>query len=410
MANSDPSDETRRILAMDGGGLYGLTTALWLKKLCERNESFLKEDDVFLFAGCSAGAFNALLLAREKNPRDFVLSGRLEEIWRQPGPFSNSNPLTAWLSLFQITAWLGAGDFLQFLQSLFGDMTLGDLPGNVFISSFNWTGDRNVCDGPPPGPCGADPWTQWAAACGCAGPPTWPVSPNAFGAGLAGQRSWRPKFFKNFPDSEPDRRCRVVDVAYAACTMPGVRAILNGFGDGGNLNPCPAAEAVAAMIELDRQQGWIPEAGLGDLPEAEAVKDFFDDIAGVCRHLRMLSLGVGARSAAYWLRRFDFSSAQFGMYPTNPLAGNWYPPSTVASLDAPTEDAVFIARCLLSRKYFHRMNPGILDVPTLPAMILARDPCVRQLLIQQIYQAVDIPLSREAVKSAAEFLEDGWYQ
>lgn len=404
MANGDPETEggVQRILAMDGGGLYGLTTALWLKKLCERNEGFLKKGDVTVFAGCSAGAFNALLLAREENPRDFVLSGRLEEVWRQPGPFSNSNPLTAWLSLFQITAWLGAGDFLQLLQALFGDMTLGDLPGDVFISSFNWTGDRDACASPPLGPCCppmADPRNPW------------PLSGNALGGGLGGQQTWRPKYFKNFPKGESDRRCRVVDVAYAACTMPGMRTILNGFGDGGNLNPCPAAEAVAAMINLERGDLWNDTSGkLVAMPEAGDLQDYFNSIATVCRNLRMLSLGVGARSAAYWLRLFDLSSAQFGSYPTNPLAGNWYPPSTVAALDAPTEDAVYIARCLLSDQYFHRMNPGILDVPTLPAMIMARDPGLRQLLIQQIYQAVDIPLSREAVKSAAEFLESGWYQ
>src|ERR1700720_2572457 len=216
-----------RVLAMDGGGLYGLTTALWLKQLCQSNDSFLHDRDVRLFAGTSAGALNALLLAREKDPRSFVLSGGLENFYRQPGTFSNSNPVTALLSLYQITAWCGAGDFLSLLQSEFGDMTLGDLPHDVFVSSFNWTGARNAADPapgsapPPPGPPpGSDVWSAWAAACGIAPYPA-PTNPADVVAAQSGT-GWRPEFFKNFPEHAADRRPRAVDRGFARATPPRV--------------------------------------------------------------------------------------------------------------------------------------------------------------------------------------------
>jgi Patatin-like phospholipase len=386
-----------RVLAMDGGGLYGLTTALWLKQLCQGSDSFLHDRDVRLFAGTSAGALNALLLAREKDPRSFVLRGGLEDFYRQPGTFSNSNPVTALLSLYQVTAWFGAGDFLSLLQSEFGDMTLGDLPHDVFISSFNWTGTRNAADpapgsaAPPPGPPpGSDVWSAWAAACGIA---PYPAPPNP--ADVVATQSftgWRPKFFKNFPAHEPDRRRRVVDVAYAAATPPGYRAVLDGFGDGGTFNACPAAEVTAAVIdyEKERQDRWD-----------------FDLVRDVCSRTRVLSLGVGAKMPAYWLKLFDLSALQFAYSWTNPPQGNWWSPLTNVTLEAPTEDAVYIATQLLGPN-FHRMNPGLLELPTSVAVILSRFPAAREWLTREIEAVVKCPASLEAVARTLVYLKDVW--
>ncbi len=404
-----------RIVSLDGGGLYGLTSALWLKQLCQRDESFLSPGDVQLFAGCSAGALNALLLAREDNPREFLLAGGLEKFWRQPGTFSNSNPVTGYLSLWQIGAWLGAEDFLQLLRAYFGDMTLGDLRNNVLITSFNWTGDPARC-GPtaPPGPgpwgCppGIDPLNPWGtmAAGGWCSPPGWccPPPPNPADVVGSGTSWWRPKFFKNFPATEEDRACRVVDVAYAAGSPPGLRAVLNGFGDGGTFNACPAANAVTAVIAEERRNNSCPpDAPADEVLDIEAVV-----VKKVCRSLKMLSLGVGARRAAYWVKLIDTSFTQFSIYPTSPPAGNWYPPNVSVGLDAPTEDAVFMSQQLLSPSKFQRLNPPLLEVPTLVACIYARFPLVREWLTQQIYAAVETPLSKQAVERALAFLETAW--
>ncbi|MCA9649183.1 MAG: patatin-like phospholipase family protein [Myxococcales bacterium] len=63
--------ETIHIISMDGGGIYGLATARMLRKLCERDPAFLAKSDIasYRFAGTSAGALNALLLAKEEDPR-----------------------------------------------------------------------------------------------------------------------------------------------------------------------------------------------------------------------------------------------------------------------------------------------------------------------------------------------------
>ena len=378
-------DHIHRILSLDGGGLYGLTSALWLRQLCEQDPKFLRAGSVQLFAGCSAGALNSLLLAREREPREFVLAGGLENFWRQPGTFSNTNPVTAFWSLFQVTAWFGTADFLQLLQTQFGDMTLGDLPNRVLITTFNWTGERNPHGTVPP-PMGCPPLDPWNP---------WPWNPaGVLAAGASGSHWWRPKFFKNFPGKEPDRRSRIVDVAYAATSPPGMRAILDGLGDGGTFNACPCADAVAAVVAEERdQEHWDNNRPVGDL----------------LQRLHLLSLGVGAKRSAYWLRSFDFSYLQFGLVPTNPLAANWYPPAVSVGLDGPTEEAIYISRQLLGPN-FHRLNPGLLEVPTLAACIWARFPQVRESLIQQIYAAVQTPDSRQAVRDALDFLQSGWHQ
>lgn len=410
-------DSIRRILSLDGGGLYGLTSALWLKQLCHGDAEFMGPGNVDLFAGCSAGALNSLLLAKEPDPRKYLLAGGLENFWRQPGTFSNSNPVTAFWSLFQITAWLGVEDFRKLLYSLFGDMTLGDLPQRVLITSFNWTGSRATEAGPacPPGPdpCSpCDPWSPWTFL----DPWSWWMAMGGQGAGYPapgnpadylGQnvRGWRPKFFKNFPDSEPDRRLRVVDVAYAAATPPGLRAVLNGFGDGGTFNACPCADALAAAVAYEREVNDL-ESNAAMTPERLTAD--FDLVRDVLCSLRLLSLGVGATKSAYWLKFFDVSFTQFNMYPTNPLAANWYPPSVSVGLDGPTEDAIYISKQLLSGN-FHRLNPGILEVPTLVACLWARFPSARWWLTQQIYTAVETPASKAAVMDALAFLQNRWY-
>jgi hypothetical protein len=395
MASEGAKPAIRRILSLDGGGLYGLTSALWLRQLCEEDKTFLSENDVDLFAGCSAGALNALLLAREPSPRKFVLAGGLEEFWRQPGTFCNSNPFTAFWSLFQVTAWFGATDLLWLLQSIFGDMTLGDLRHRVLITTFNWTGRRYPSWGSRPlhdGCCcppGFDPCNPWAAFWGS-------------GAGIAASgEGWRPKFFKNFPDDEVDCRSRIVDVAYAATTPPGMRAVLDGFGDGGTFNACPAADAIAAAVAEERR-----------LPERSGEKSLrmneFLPVQNVLADLSMLSLGVGAKKAGYWQSLFDYSFTQFGWLPTNPLAGTWYPPGVSVGLDGPTEEAIYISRQLLASR-FHRLNPGVLETPTMMACLWARFPQVRELLIQQIYAAVQTTESKRAVAGAREFLAANWY-
>lgn len=206
------SQGIHRLLSMDGGGIYGLATAMMLKSLCQRNEQFLSKGDVWMFAGTSAGALNSLLLAHQETPREFVLSGELEYFWRQYGLFAGyDNPQDQWLSLWSAKPWFSPEPFRNVLKQYFGDLTLGQLKNNVLITTFDWSG--------------------------------------------GGKGSWRPKMFYNFPESEKDRSARVVDVAYAAGAPPGMRAIPGGLGDGGIFVPNPAVNAIAKAVSFFSPHG-----------------------------------------------------------------------------------------------------------------------------------------------------------
>src|SRR5688500_1021126 len=111
----DPEASQYRILSIDGGGLYGLVSALWLQQLCQEDETLLRDPlpssgtgtsvpdrPQYLFSGASAGAVTVLLLAKHDNPRDGLAEA--VDFWKaRVGAFSNVlNPMAAWLSLFNL--------------------------------------------------------------------------------------------------------------------------------------------------------------------------------------------------------------------------------------------------------------------------------------------------------------------
>lgn len=135
-----------RVLSLDGGGIYGLTAALWLRRLCEADTHFLSGKDVDLFVGCSSGACNALLLAMHERPREAVLGGVLERFWAEPGTFSNTNPLGAMLSLTGKAAWFSEADFRNQLGNYMGATRIGELKQKVLISTYDWSGRDSYPD------------------------------------------------------------------------------------------------------------------------------------------------------------------------------------------------------------------------------------------------------------------------
>jgi len=105
IADQDPP---YRILSMDGGGIYGVFTALMLGALCKKDPDFLRNDQITLFAGTSAGAINALLLAKEDNPRRAIESRELEHFFEDERVYSNKlNPVAGALSYLALTSWSG---------------------------------------------------------------------------------------------------------------------------------------------------------------------------------------------------------------------------------------------------------------------------------------------------------------
>ncbi|MDJ0836203.1 MAG: patatin-like phospholipase family protein [Acidobacteriota bacterium] len=221
MAKIAPSDFTRgsepyRLLSMDGGGIYGLATAIMLRKLCERDPDFLTGSDIFMFTGTSAGAINALLLAKSPKPREVALSGELESFWKEAGVYAAYDNLwLEWYALWGLIPWFATDGYIKVLKKYFGDLRLCDLPQRVMVTSFRWSGSQRI---------------------------------------NSDRRSWRPKMFYNFPLTEIDRRCKIVDVAYGAGAPPGYRRVIEGDGDGGIFVPNPCTNAVAKVVAFQRAQ------------------------------------------------------------------------------------------------------------------------------------------------------------
>jgi hypothetical protein len=391
----DPEASQYRILSIDGGGLYGLVSALWLQQLCQEDETLLRDTvsspgtgasvpgrPQYIFSGASAGAVTVLLLAKHDNPRDGLAEA--VDFWKaRVGAFSNVlNPMAAWLSLFNLGGWTGEQDFQRLLQHHFGTTKLKELKHPVVITTFDWTGESYAPGWKP------DPFTSFA-------PPFQPArgSPGA---------EWQPRLFSNISSksnvSENDVELPVAQVAYWAATPPGIRAVRDGLGDAASFGINPSLDAlVVALHTLARQPGQEPAP-------SELEK------------MAILAIGNGGKRPAFWLRNFDFSSLQMGLSPTNPFTGNFFVPSVSLTLDAPMEEANHLCRLLLGtrvdgsrwRMRYYRLNPGIMPLPVLVATELARFEPWRDLLVRGIYDAVGSAPSQVAVREAVAFTRQGW--
>ncbi|MEM6794699.1 MAG: patatin-like phospholipase family protein [Acidobacteriota bacterium] len=411
-----------RLLSLDGGGIYGYTTACMLRELCETNDSFLlpwrstaqSEESAdpqgeaeeargakdagslpqpqdqpgapWAYAGTSAGALNALLMAKESNPREYVLAGELQRFWQDRGTFAGpDNPLDWMLSWSGMTAWFGSKRYTEMLQAHFGNRRLGDLPNRVIIMSFNWAGrDGGMSSG------------------------------------------WRPKVFTNYPADNPDRDIEVYKVAYAAAAPTGLRPIRWGLGDGGTSDPDPARAALMEVIKkLRRDDSPVPS--FGAMARAEGVPHLAEKIGeavheavaslsrlpdlGVLQFIRVLSLGVAAKVPSYWQNHFNLGSMLFNSLPTNPPRGQMWPPFWDIAIDAPTETSVHACEVLLQDRYC-RLDPPLLgppqQPPTLAATMLARFPQWQEYLIQQQRAELQSETALRALGEARAFIDNGW--
>lgn len=194
---------TYKILSLDGGGIRGVLAIHLLKRIEKANPGFL--DQVDLVAGTSTGGILALAIAAGKT-LDEALS-----LYKGKGfqVFQDS----FWDNLVDITNFRGAQYGNEGLKAAlleeFGSMTLGELKKKVLITSFD-------------------------------------LDNNAFEATVT--RSWKPKFFQNYPGSGSDADEKVVDVALRTSAAPTFFPIYQGYIDGGvvanNPSMCALAQAV----------------------------------------------------------------------------------------------------------------------------------------------------------------------
>lgn len=253
-----------RILSMDGGGIRGLITAILLERLEQAHPGFLAEVD--LFAGTSTGGLLALGLAAGKSPTE---ARQLYEVYGGH-VFADS----AWDNARDLGHLIGAQYDLDPLRTvlveLFGSMTLADLPKRVLISSFDLD---NRCTEP-------------------------------------GQyRTWKAKFFHNYPGPDSDGRYRVVDVGLYTAAAPTYFPVVAGFVDGGvvagNPSMCALAQALQPAAGGQKLEDVaLLSLGTGHNPKYLDVEDGDWGLAHWAPHIITLLMEGSTNLADYQCRQF----------------------------------------------------------------------------------------------------------
>ncbi len=262
------------VLTLDGGGIRGLLTAILLQRLEAARPGFLAQVD--LYAGTSTGGILALGLAAGFTPAEArALYEEQGQVVFADAPFDN------WKDLgHALGAQYTNGPLIDVLTAQFGDMRLGDLPHKVLISAFDLDNGPNR-----PAPL----------------------------------RTWKPKFFHNYPGPGSDADERVVDVALRTSAAPSYFPLYQGYIDGGVVAGNPSMAALAQALE--------PTTG------RQAQSD-----------VTLLSVGTGRNTHYLTAQNNDWGWLQ------------WAPHLIDIMLDGNSGVADYECRQLLGERY-HRLNP-----------------------------------------------------
>lgn len=268
-----------RILSLDGGGIRGVLTAALLERLEAAQPGFLGKMD--LIAGTSTGGILALALASGLSPT------RAREMYENLGRKVFAD--TVLDDVRDLGVLLGS-DFdnkplKEELINQFGDKTLADLPQKVVIASFDLDNEAYSATKP---------------------------------------RSWKPKFFHNFPGPDSDGHLKVVDVALCTSAAPTFFPVYQGFIDGGVIANNPSLCAVAQALH--------PGTGRQKLND-----------------LRLISVGTGFNP-----KYIEATDEAWGLL-------KWAPSLVSLMLEGSVGLADYQCRQILGKHYI-RVNP-ILPVP-----------------------------------------------
>ncbi|MDC0708171.1 patatin-like phospholipase family protein [Stigmatella sp. ncwal1] len=309
-----------RILAMDGSsvsGGEGYVTAGMLRSIRQTLDASgdLRTllNNVDLFTGSSAGAFNAAFLASEENP-DVALT-KILEFWGEVVAM-NRKAVSIGRSLVALTgasSLLDSSYMRDFFISYFGaNLKLGDLKRKVAIPSFQLDGRRK------------------------------------------GLRSWKAKIFHNSTHpSDSDLNELVVDVLMRSGSPPlsypiyqGMEEQGSGYVDGGLFANNPSLVGLAqAISNLSRKNGQA---------QVETMESEQPDLTDIL----LMSFGNGCRST-YLTPHFCNGTANWGF--SKWLLDIRDPMVLVKMLLEAGSDAVHYQCRMILRKEYFRLNPVVDD-------------------------------------------------
>lgn len=232
-----------RVLALDGGGIRGLITIIMMQNLAKEQglENWL--DQVDLVAGTSTGGILALAIAKG------IDVNLVRELYSTKGKdvFDDS-----WLDdLVDLATIIGAEynnkKLARELKKVIGDVTLGDLPGQVLVTAFDLDNENS------------DP----------------------------AKRTWKPKIFHNVPGKDNDKDVIAYKAALYTSAAPTYFPTVDGYVDGGVFANNPSM--CALMQTQDIRNDFIP-------PLSEVV---------------LLSLGTGTSMTYVKGQHLDWGYAQW---------------------------------------------------------------------------------------------------
>jgi patatin-like phospholipase/acyl hydrolase len=267
-----------RIVAFDGGGIRGLVTTILLERLEAEAPGWLGQAD--LLAGSSTGGLIALGLARGLSPSD------LRAVYEQKGGriFDDS-----WLDDLRDLGQIVGADYdntnlAREIRRILGTVCLKDLQKRVLVPAFDLDNEH------------PDPQ----------------------------RRSWKPKFFHNFPGIDSDGDVPAFKVALYTSAAPTYFPTVDGYIDGGVIANNPSMAALAQT--QDRRMFSRP-------PRLEEVV--------------LLSLSTGGALFRVEGRRLDWGLAQ------------WARPLVSIMLEGSMGIVDYQCRQLLNDNYFrlHPINP-----------------------------------------------------